>query len=354
MRVLVVKTSSMGDIIHTLPALSDAAVVYPDLEIDWVVEEGFKEVPAWHKVVNRVIPVALRRWRHQKLLAFQKGEIQTFVKALRQEKYDAIVDAQGLLKSLMITLLGRGPGIGLSWHSARESAASLFYKKRANVPWEQHAVLRARSLFAQGLGYSVPNTKAAYGIELSRLTPSPDIQLTTPYYVFLHGTTWATKHWPESYWIELAKMAAKHGKGIQLLWGNSDELARAQKIAASVPEAFVIPKRLALGEIAHLLAAAEGIVTVDTGLGHLTAALGVPTIALYGPTDPKLSGTLGENQIHLAADFPCAPCFSRTCTYQGERNVEPACFASLAPERVWDRLQEVILEHRLQGKLYAT
>jgi heptosyltransferase-1 len=337
MRVLVVKTSSLGDIIHTLPALSDAVSVYPEMTFDWVVEEGFQEVPTWHRAVHRVIPIALRRWHKQKLFAFKNGEIQTFLKSLRQEKYDYIIDAQGLLKSTMITLLARARSkIGLSWHSARESFASLFYQKRAEVPWLQHAVVRARSLFAQGLDYSMPSSLANYGIELSRLTP---FQIEdAKYYVFLHGTTWSTKHWPEAYWIELGKQVTGAGYSIQLLWGNKIEWARAQRIAAVVPKAFVVPKKLSLGEIAHLLAAATGVVAVDTGLGHLAAALGAPTVSLYGPSDPQLCGTLGERQIHLAADFPCAPCMSRTCTYQGNKTVEPPCFASLSPAMVWEQL----------------
>lgn len=346
MRILVVKTSSLGDIIHTLPALSDAVKVYPDLTFDWVVEEPFREVPTWHPAVRRVIPVALRRWRSRKKLAFQNGEIQAFLKDLRREKYDFIIDAQGLLKSTLLTLCARGPSIGLSWTSARESLASLFYRKRAVVPWQQHAVIRARSLFAQGLGYPVPDTIADYGIDRARLT---QCALEKPYYVFLHGTTWATKHWPDRYWIELGELVSAQGFKIQLLWGNEVELARAQKIAAAVPAANVVSKRLQLGEVAHLLAASEGIVAVDTGLGHLAAALGVPTVSLYGPTDPKLSGTLGENQIHLAADFSCAPCFARNCTFGGDKPVDPPCFTRLSPTLVLERLKTIVLHQKAQG-----
>lgn len=340
MRVLVIKTSSLGDIIHTLPALSDAQKNIPDISFDWVVEEAFQEVPAWHPAVNRIIPIALRRWRKHSWNVLKNGEIRTFIKTLRQEKYDAIIDAQGLLKSVALTVLARGhERIGLSWQSAREGIASLFYQKRVVVPWEEHAVTRTRVLFAKGLGYNLPDTVADYGIDLSRL---PVTQSQNSYYVFLHGTTWATKHWPEVYWIALAKNVARAGFGIKLLWGNEVEFARANRIQHAVPEAFVAPNKYTLSEVTAVLAGALGIVALDTGLGHLAAALGVPTVALFGPTDPKQSGTMGLNQVHLAANFKCAPCYNRICTYTGEKQVEPACFATLTPEKVFDHLRKAI------------
>ncbi|HXH54287.1 MAG TPA: lipopolysaccharide heptosyltransferase I [Gammaproteobacteria bacterium] len=335
--ILIVKTSSLGDIIHTLPALSDAKKHYPEVSFDWVVEDAFQEVPAWHPAVKRIIPVALRRWRKNGLDALKNGEIQTFIKGLRQQKYDAIIDAQGLLKSVPLAILARGDHrIGLSWRSAREGLASLFYQKRVVVPWEEHAVKRARSLFAKGLDYSVPDTAADYGIDLSRL---PDLQTQNPYYVFLHGTTWATKHWPEAYWIVLAKNIVDAGFGVQLLWGNETERLRANRIQCAVPQIVVASRKHTLSEISAVLAGAQGVITVDTGLGHLAAALGVPTVSLYGPSDPTQSGTLGLNQIHVGADFKCAPCFKRVCTYTGEKRVEPACFASLTPEKVLSYLR---------------
>jgi heptosyltransferase-1 len=346
MRVLIVKTSSLGDIIHTLPALSDAVRHYPEITFDWVVEEAFQEVPTWHPAVKRIIPVALRRWRKNWFLAWRKGEIQSFIKNLRQEKYDYIIDVQGLLKSTLLAFLSRGKRIGLSWHSARESFASVFYQKRANVPWVQHAVIRARALFAQGLGYAIPTHSADYGIDRSRLAA---FSLEAPYYVFLHGTTWATKHWPEEYWIELANLMAKKGHRIQLLWGNTLEYDRAQRIAKAVPGVSVVSKRLPLGEVANVLASAEGIVSVDTGLGHLAAALGVPTVSLYGPSDPKLCGTLGERQIHLSADFACAPCLSRTCLYPGDKSIDPPCFTRLSPTTVWEHLSGLVFQKNLAG-----
>jgi len=336
MRVLIIKMSSLGDIIHTLPALTEAKKAVPDISFDWVVEEPFSEIPLWHPAVKNIIPIALRRFRKQGWHRVDRKELTQFIKKLRSEKYDLIIDAQGLLKSAALIWLARGKKrSGFSWKSARESMASLFYPNQAVVPWGQHAVHRTRALFAKALGYSSATESVDYGIEVTRL---PDFSLDTPYYVFLHGTTWNTKHWPEVYWVQLAKIVTDAGFAIQLLWGNDLEKIRAEKIAAGLDKAFVMQRKLTLAEAAGVLAQAKGIVTVDTGLGHLAAALGVPSVGLFGPTNPNHSGMLGQRQIHLASKFGCAPCYQRECTYRGAKPVEPPCFAELSPQVVWERL----------------
>lgn len=342
MRVLVVKTSSMGDVIHTLPALTDAAKIYPDIEFDWIVEEPFQMIPAWHKNVKRIIPLAFRRWRKQWLQALLTGEMKNLWNEVRAVHYDRVIDAQGLLKSALLTRMSRGLKTGYSWTSARESMASIFYQHHANASWSEHAVLRLRTLFAQSLGYSFDETETPdYGIDKSRLAKEKS---SDPYCVFLHGTTWETKHWPESFWIQLGHLVAKEGYKIRLLWGNAIEQQRATRIANAVAGAIVSPK-LSLSEAASVLAHASGIVAVDTGLGHLAAALAVPTVSLYGPTDPLRTGTLGPRQLHLKADFPCVPCLGRTCTYAGNKEVSPACFSTLSPATVWQNLHSHMLQH---------
>jgi heptosyltransferase-1 len=319
-----------------LPALTDAAKVYPHIQFDWVVEETFQSVPHWHQHVNQVIPVALRRWRKNVVSAFFKGEIFTFIRNLRQKKYDKIIDAQGLSKSALLAFFARGKRFGFDWTSARDPWASLWYHERAQASWEEHAVSRVRRLFAKSLGYPVPVDMPDYGIHLSKL---PAVSDSAPYLVFLHGTTWSTKHWPEQYWVELARKAENSGFKIKLLWGNLTEKARADRIATEVSAAEVLPK-LGLEEAASILSKAQAVVSVDTGLGHLAAALNVKTVSLYGPSDPILTGTYGLNQTHLKVNFACSPCFKRECQYPGasEYTVQPPCFTTLPPETVWRAL----------------
>ena len=299
MRVLIVKTSSMGDVLHTLPALTDAQQAIPGIKFDWVVEEGFAQIPSWHAAVERVIPVAIRRWRKAWFSAPIKAERKAFREALQAENYDAVIDAQGLVKSAaLVTRLAHGVKHGLDWQTAREPLASLFYNRKHHIAKQQHAVERTRELFAKSLGYSKPQTQGDYAIAQHFLTNLPTD--AGEYAVFLHATTRDDKHWPEEHWRELIGLLAGSGIRIKLPWGAAHEEERARRIAEGFDNVDVLP-RMSLEEIARILAGAEFVVSVDTGLSHLTAALNRPNVTLYGPTDPGLIGGYGKNQLTCIA-----------------------------------------------------
>jgi len=346
-RVLIIKTSSLGDVIHTLPALTDAAHAIPGIRFDWVVEEGFAEIPSWHPAVDQVIPVAIRRWRKNVWQTIKSGEWKAFKQRVRERKYDLVIDAQGLVKSAWLTRYVKAPVAGLDRYSAREGWASRFYDRRLSVATGQHAVERVRQLFAMALAYDLPEGIGNYGLDLERLQLPP----AAPYVVFLHGTTWATKHWPEAYWRELAERMGRRKLEVRLPWGNPAEKARAERIAQGLNNCQVLPK-LNLAGVARVLAAAKACVAVDTGLGHLAAALDVPTISLFGPTNPGLTGAYGRTQIHQASDWPCAPCLQKKCTYKPSaddlrrfdlKREWPLCFTRLNPEHVASRLSALLL-----------
>jgi len=352
MRVLVVKTSSLGDVIHTLPALTDAARAIPGIRFDWVVEEGFAEIPAWHPAVDRVIPVAVRRWRKAPIRALISGEWRRFKRQIGKSRYDATIDAQGLLKSAVLTRYSGKPVHGLDQNSAREPIASRFYTHPHTVPVGRHAVDRLRELFAQALGYAVPDGPGDYGLDRHRVVGAHDPE---PYLLFLHGTTWVTKHWPEVYWRRLLERATAAGWSVRLPWGNEVEFERARRLAAGLPAVTVLP-RLRLEGIAAELAGARACVAVDTGLGHLAAAFGIPTLSLFGATNPGYTGAWGPNQFHLASNLACAPCLQRRCTHvptTEEREQfdvvaeHPLCFTRLDPERVWTSLQSILSRNSL-------
>tara|TARA_R100000049_G_scaffold5038_1_gene12960 strand:- start:68 stop:1069 length:1002 start_codon:yes stop_codon:yes gene_type:complete len=326
-RVLLVKTSSLGDVIHTLPALTDAQRAIPGIQFDWVVEEGFAEIPAWHPAVAQVIPVAIRRWRKHPLQTLRTGEWRRFKARLRETHYDLVIDAQGLLKSAWLTRYVKAPVAGLDRDSIREPLASRFYDRRYAVPRERHALERVRQLFAQALGYSIPEMIADYGLDRSQLA-TPGEQ---PYLLFLHGTTWPSKHWPEAYWRQLAERMSEFGWAIRLPWGNAEEKARAERIAQGLPSASVLP-RLNLGGVAKVVAGARACVAVDTGLGHLAAALDVPSISLYGPTLPGRVGAYGRSQVHLCAPGPNA----------GKGDRHKPCFDGLSAEHVASELKALL------------
>ena len=295
MRVLIVKTSSMGDVLHTLPALTDAQQAIPGIQFDWVVEEGFAQIPSWHAAVDRVIPVAIRRWRKAWFSAPIKAERQTFRDAMRLQQYDAIIDAQGLVKSAaLVTRLARGIKHGMDWSTAREPLASLFYNRKHHIAKQQHAVERTRELFAKSLGYAKPQSQGDYAIAQHFLNrQNADAE---QYAVFLHATTRDDKHWPEANWRELISLLNNAGIRIKLPWGAPHEEARAKRLAEGFSYVDVLP-RMSLEEVAGVLAEAKFVVSIDTGLSHLTAALDRPNITLYGPTDPGLIGGYGKNQV---------------------------------------------------------
>jgi len=349
-RVLIVKVSSLGDIIHTLPAVTDASRAHRDLVFDWVVEENFKEVPAWHPAVENVIPVAIRRWRKNILKTYMNKEYKNFKNNLQNIHYDLVIDAQGLIKSGVISRLSKGLTVGLSNRTIREPMATLFYNKVYSVPWNEHAVDRVRQLFSRALKYNYNKEQVDYGLELNRLAEASDRQRQKSL-VFLHGTTWETKHWPEYYWRQLAHIAVENGYKVSLPWGNELERLRAEFIARDNAQINVL-ERQSLSGLARYILTASGVIAVDTGLGHLAAALDTPTLSLYGPTNPGLSGTFGYKQMHLRSNLNCAPCVRKVCSYTGPGvtdqyedqsfAVAPPCFSTHKPEVVWQQFEKLI------------
>ena len=292
-RILLLKTSSLGDVVHNLPVVSDIRAHYPHSEIDWVAEENFAPIPRLHAGVDRVIPVALRRWRRSPLCAATRDACCAFLKQLRAREYDAIVDTQGLLKSALITCAARGAGYGLDWKSSREPLR-LFYQRTYAVPWGQHAVARNRSLAAQALGYTL-TTPADFGLADATkrdgdAPKSPWSWLPVARYaVLLHATSAAPKLWPESDWIKLSNYLFLNNIIAVMPWGNAAERGRSERLASAMKSAVVAPA-LTLSELAQLLGKAQVVVGVDTGLTHLAAAFNVPTVGIYCATDAAATG----------------------------------------------------------------
>jgi heptosyltransferase-1 len=281
-RILFVKTSSLGDVVHHCPAVSDAAREVAGAQIDWVVEEAFAGVARLHRAVRRVIPVAVRRWRGALWRSSVWSEIAEFRRELRAERYDAVIDTQGLLKSALVTGTAAGTTHGMDRASAREPLAARFYDVTHAVPRALHAVERNRRLTAAALAYSISD-----GCEYGLKTQAAD--KGGAYAVLLTMTSRADKLWPEERWVELGRALALP---VVLPWGNAPERARADRIARAIGQA-VVPQRMAIDALAELLSNAKGVVGLDTGLTHLAAALGVRTIGIYGASDPALTGIYG-------------------------------------------------------------
>jgi len=227
-RILLIKTSSLGDVIHNLPVASDIAARMPDAVIDWVVEDAFADIPALHPRVSSVIPVATRRWRGALWRPETWREIGRFRRRLQSHTYDLVLDTQGLFKSAFIARAALGVRCGQDRQSAREPLAARFYDRAYPVARAQHAVVRNRELAARALGYASPTTPPDYGLRLAFEQLSDDIP--RDYVVCLHGSARATKLWPESHWIELTQALTTQRLTPLLPWGSEAEHARANAI----------------------------------------------------------------------------------------------------------------------------
>jgi heptosyltransferase-1 len=292
--IVIIKTSSLGDVLHSLPLVTDICKHFPDAHIDWVVEENFAALPMLHSGVKRAIPVAIRRWRKSWWQA--RGEMRTVCRGLRADRYDIALDTQGLLKSALITRCMRAERCGFAWDSAREPVASLFYDRTYAVAKNLHAVERNRQLAGQALGYT-PQGMPEYGLTI------PDIDLpwlpAEAYAVLLHATSREDKLWAEPNWIALGKHLHQMGVRALLPWGNEQERLRSERLISSIPGAICTP-RVDLNEAAAMLGQARAVIGVDTGFSHFAAALGVPTIGIYTATDPGLTGLYaGSHALNL-------------------------------------------------------
>lgn len=295
--ILLVKLSSLGDVVHNLPVATDIRRHFPDAIIDWVVEEAFAAIPLLHSGVRRVIPVAIRRWRKRPFAEDTRRAFSDFRQALRQDRYDAVIDTQGLLKSAILARMARGRRHGLDWKSSREPLR-LFYDRTYSIPWSLHAVERNRLLAAQALGY--PRSESLqYGIasrtaDVAMLSAKlPAGFLDRPFAVLLHSTSAQSKEWPEQRWSQLGAQLADKGIASILPFGSEAERLRSTRLAAHIPGA-VVPPRLSLDSLAALLSRTLVAVGVDTGLTHLAVALGRPSIGLYCATDPAATGLYGS------------------------------------------------------------
>lgn len=286
--ILFIKTSSLGDVVHQFPAITDAAQANPSGRLSWVVEEAFAPLARLHPGIAEVIPVATRRWRNSLFRAETWREIAAFRRRLRENPFDRVVDTQGLLRSALITLGARGPSHGYDAKSIREPLASSFYASRHSVSRDLHAVTRNRRLTSLALGYALPE-----GIDYG-LTRTAPVQTRSA--ILLHGTSRASKEWGEEKWIGLGARLYDLGYAITLPSGSERERARSERLAARIPNGRVFDRR-ALGEVAALIASASLVIGVDTGLLHLASAYQVPLVGIFTGSDPALTGPIGTGQI---------------------------------------------------------
>jgi len=296
--ILFIKTSSLGDVIHHMPALTEARKALPQASFAWAVEEAFAPLARLHPAVNEVIPVAWRRWRKSFVAPATLGEIGASLRAIRAKRYATIVDSQGLLRTAILARLAHGRRHGYDSSSIREPLASLFYDVRHHVGYDLHAVERNRILTGLALGYA-PQGAPDFGLERARFAAPAE-----RYAVLLHASAEPRKLWPEANWIALGR--ALGDLTVVLPWGTEAERARSERLAAALPRARV-PERAPLDAVARLIAGAKVVVGVDTGLLHLAAALAVPLVAIFAGSKPGLTGPVGAGPMTVLGADGAAP-----------------------------------------------
>lgn len=288
--ILFIKTSSLGDVVHLMPAVTEARRHRRDDRLVWLVEEAFAPLARLHPAVDDVIPVAWRRWRRSLLSPGTWREFAASRREIGAHSYDAVIDCQGLLRTGIISRFARGPRHGYDTQSIKEPLASMFYDVRHQVGRSLHAVDRNRILTGRALGYGSEGPPD-FGLDRAKLRGAGG-----RYAVFLHATAQAQKQWPEENWIALGQSLGGSGLEILVPWGTEEERARSERIAAVVPNARV-PGRQPLDSVAKLIAGAEFVAGVDTGLLHLAAALGVPLVAIFAGSQPSLTKPVGSGKL---------------------------------------------------------
>ncbi|HMC48645.1 MAG TPA: lipopolysaccharide heptosyltransferase I [Caballeronia sp.] len=288
-KILIVRVSSLGDVVHNMPAIADIRRLHPDAQIDWLVEESFTDLVELVDGVRRAIPFSLRRWR-KRLFSFDNWrEIQRFRRALAAEKYDLVIDCQGLIKTAWVASWARGTLVGLGNRTdgaGYEWPIRFFYDKRVPIEPRTHVVERTRQLVAAALGDPRPEAtdEIEFGIDTRRAAlalSEAGLNLPVPYVVFVHATSRADKQWPETAWIELGQTLIRRGVSIVLPWGSETERETSDKLAKEFGAAAVVPPKLSLPAVVGLIDGAAATVGVDTGLVHIAAALKRPTVELY-------------------------------------------------------------------------
>lgn len=291
MRLLVVKTSSMGDVVHAMPVVADIHRHLPGTEIDWLVEAPFAAIPQLHPGVRRVLPMAWRKWRgrlHDRATWRAMGLLRD---ELRTGAYDMVLDLQGLLKSALWARQAHAPLAGFDRASIREPAAAWLYDRKAAVPRQLHAVQRCRLLAAAHLGLPAPSSPPEFGLQ----PPAAGWRPRGDYAVLIPNASRPEKHWPERHWVAVGRRVHERGWTPIVLWGRADEQTLAERIAAGCEGD--VPPFLRVGEMAAVLAGAREVVGLDTGFAHLAAALGRPTVGIYCDHEPGLAGIVGPGRV---------------------------------------------------------
>lgn len=336
MRILIVKLSALGDVIQTLPALNLLKRVYPDSEIDWIVEERNAELLLEHPYLKKV-------FLFRKDFFKSPSKFLNFIRTLRKNQYTAVIDFQGLLKSAMLTFFTKSK-YKMGFSNSREGSPLFYNVKFSPFDPELHAVKRYLLLVKNTVNFLTPKTTFSFSEEEilyhhPLVEKEPPINLRRPFLLFIPGARWETKLWPLSYWKSLLELSSELREKYDFYFIGSAKEREIKLWAEEMEKAFSgvfsWVGKLSLKEVAYLMQRAAFVVSVDTGTMHLASLLNRPVLALFGPTSPRRTGPWSKNSFVLQENLSCIPCFQRNCRAL-------TCMQKLSPEKVWLKLKELL------------
>jgi heptosyltransferase I len=324
-RILLVKLSSFGDVLHTLPALEALRSAYPAAHITWLVEAAYAPLLAGHPALDEVWE-APRLHASELLAGANPARLRRLLHLLRARRFDLVLDVQGLLKSAVWVALARSPR-KIGYDQTREGSYLVLTERVPPFDPEAHAVLRYLNL-AHYLGAppALPRFRLGLGLGVDTTVLVPEAA-AAPLAVLHPGARWASKRWPPASWARVAEWLNQQGFQVAITGSRADaELALS--ITGQSPASIVnLTGCTSLAELAAILRWARLAVTTDTGVMHLAAALATPAVALFGPTAPWRTGPYGEGHRVVRLELPCSPCFKRRCP-------DPRCLHDLTPQMV--------------------
>lgn len=346
MKILVIKPSSFGDIIHAFAAISDLKKNNPSFEVDWYVDEQYKDIPRWNRYVDGVFSINRKRFRKLNKLSFGLAAYY-LINRLKKRQYDVVVDLYfglqdaSLLSRLDVPVIG--PSLAALSGMAQDKRLSNIYSRDVELDVSKTLVDVHRQLMSKTFGYEYSPLSVDYGVKHQSVCKQRQLGESMPYLIFVHATSGKVKNWPEPYWQSLLKMAGQSGYQVLLPWGDESERKRAQRVAAGYPEKARVLDKMPLGDLACLIATSKGVVGGDTGLTHIASALGVPTIRLFGATSAQ-AAIPAPNGLDISSDLECAPCMNRNdCVREdiGQFSVFPPCYEKISPNLVWKKFLQL-------------
>ncbi len=324
-KILIIKPSSLGDVVHSLPFLNAIRTCFPKAEIHWVIAKGLEGLLEGHPMVNKLWIINKDKWKKIKNAKGTINELKGLFKEMKKEKFDLVVDLQGLLRSGVLTTATGAP-VRVGFKEAREGS-KFFYTHKVEGGREIHAVDRYLKI-ARFLGCDTSDV--CFPFPLYKRSSSFSLQSFKDYVVIVPGARWKTKRWPPENFGKLSSMLPLN----TVIAGSKGDMDIANKIVnLSKEKATSLAGKTDLNELIEVIRGAQFVVSNDSGPMHIAAALGIPVFAIFGPTDPLRTGPYGEGHTVIREDIPCAPCFKRTCK-------DIKCMNNLSVEKVYEIIKQ--------------